>query len=182
MTTPELLAKAMRKCLAAIEGSGLKACAFGDFGAAGWGSKRAAAKVELLVSSTEAQRDTLLGAVRGEGLRQAPGGGPLNLVFPDAKLGGEAPVDLIEATTPFLKQVITRAQPGAVVGVQVRVATFEDLILQRAGSSEPGDIEIVIELLRGAAARIDGAYLKKEAEAAGTFAQLKSTWQKAKSQ
>ncbi len=169
---PEIMAKALRKCLAAVEGSGMKAAAIGDFGAAGWGSKRPATKVELLVSSTEAQRDTLLGAVRGEGLQAAPGGGPLNLRFPDAKLGGSALVDLVEATTPFLKQVLTRAQPGAVYGVQVRVATFEDLILARAGSTAPADVESVIELLRGAAARIDGAYLKKEAEAAGTFAQL----------
>lgn len=181
--TPEVLAKALRKTLAAIEGSGFKAVAVGECAHHSWGSKTAAQRIELLLSSGEAQRETILGAARGEGLQQAPGGGPLNLRYVDAKAGGAAgPVDLIEAATPFQKQVLTRAQPGSVFQVQVRVATCEDLIILRAGSTRPGDRDSVIELLRGTAGRIDGAYLKKEAEAAGVFDQLKSAWQQAKQQ
>ncbi|HEV3028831.1 MAG TPA: hypothetical protein VG457_14730 [Planctomycetota bacterium] len=179
---PEVLAKGLRKVLAAIEGSGFKAAAIGDTAHQSWGSKAAAQRVELLISSTEAQRETVLGAARGEGLQQAPGGGPLQLQFTDAKVGKTAPVTLLEAATPYLKQVLTRAQPGAVFQVQVRVATCEDLILLRAGSSAPGDRDSVIELLRGTAGRIDGAYLKKEAEANGVFDQLKAAWQQAKQQ
>src|SRR5436190_3711211 len=164
--SPEVLAKALRKILAAVEGSGFKAAAVGEIGHQAWGSKTAARRVELLISSTEPQRESVLGAARGEGLQQAPGGGPLQLRYADAKLGGTAPVDLIEAATPYQKQVLTRAQPSAVLQVQIRVATCEDLILLRAGSTQPGDRDSVIELLRGAAGRIDGAYLKKEAEAA----------------
>jgi hypothetical protein len=37
-----------------------------------------------------------------------------------------------------------------------------------------------VELLRANAGRIDPAYLKKEAEAAGTFNQLKLAWQEAR--
>jgi hypothetical protein len=179
---PEVLAKGLRKVLAAIEGSGFKAAAIGDTAHQSWGTKAAPQRVELLISSTEAQRETVLGAARGEGLQQAPGGGPLNLQFTDAKVGKTAPVTLLEAGTPYLKQVLTRAQPGAVFQVQVRVATCEDLILLRAGSSAPADRESVIELLRGTAGRIDGAYLKKEAEANGVFDQLKAAWQLAKQQ
>jgi hypothetical protein len=181
-TTPEVLAKAIRKVLAAIEGCGFKAATIGDSGHQAWGAKKPAEKVTLLISSGEAQRESLLGAARGEGLQQAPGGGPLNLRYNDSKSGASALVDLVEATTPFLKNVITRAQPGAIFNAQVRVATCEDLILLRAGSSAPGDRDSVIELLRGTAGRIDGAYLKKEAEAAGVFDQLKSAWQQAKAQ
>jgi hypothetical protein len=181
-TSPEAQAKALRKVLAAIEGSGFKAVAIGESGYQSWGSKTAAQKVELLISSNEAQRETVLGAARGEGLQQAPGGIPLNLRFNDAKTGGAANVDLVEANTPYLKQIMTRAQPGAVFNVQVKVATCEDLIILRAGSSVPGHPESVIELLRGTAGRIDGAYIKKEAEAAGVFTQLKTLWQQAKQQ
>jgi hypothetical protein len=179
---PEVLAKGLRKVLAAIEGSGFKAVAVGEIAHQSWGSKKAAERVELLISSAEAQRETVLGAARGEGLQQAPGGGPLQLQFTDAKVGKTAPVTLVEAATPYLKQVLTRAQPGAVFQVQVRVATCEDLILLRAGSASPADRESVIELLRGTAGRIDGAYLKKEAEANGVFGELKAAWQQAKQQ
>jgi hypothetical protein len=179
---PETLAKGLRKVLAAIEGSGFKAAAIGEIAHQSWGLKKAAERVELLISSTEPQRETVLGAARGEGLQQAPGGGPLNLQFTDAKAGKTAPVTLVEATTPYLKQVLTRAQPGAVFQVQVKVATCEDLIVLRSGSANPGDRETLIELLRGTAGRIDGAYLKKEAEANGVFDQLKAAWQLAKQQ
>lgn len=179
---PAVLAKAMRKVLAAIEGSGFKAAAIGDVAHQAWGSKQAPMKVELLMSSSEAQRETVLGAARGEGLQQAPGGGPLNLRFIDAKLNATGFVDLIEAATPFQKQILTRAQPGNVLQESARLATCEDLILLRAGSTAPGDRDKVIELLRLTAGRIDGAYLKKEAEAAGVFDQLKSAWQQAKQQ
>lgn len=180
--SPEVLAKALRKVLAAIEGSGFKAAAIGQIGAQAWGSKRPVTRVELLISSGEAQRETVLGAARGEGLQQAPGGGPLNLQFTDAKLGSTGPVDLIEAVTPFHKQILTRAQPGAALQVQVRAATGEDLILLRAGSTAPADREVVVDLLRLTAGRMDAAYLKKEAEAAGVFDNLKIAWQLAKQQ
>jgi hypothetical protein len=44
------------------------------------------------------------------------------------------------------------------------------------------DPAALTELLRHNAGRIDGAYLKKEAEAAGTFDRIKSAWQAAKAQ
>jgi hypothetical protein len=179
---PEVMAKGLRKVLAAIEGSGFKAIAIGEIAHQSWGSKKAAQKVELLISSAAAQRETVLGAARGEGLQQMTGNGPLHLKFTDAKSGATTAVSLVEADTPYLKQVLTRAQPGAVFQVQVRVATCEDLILLRAGSAVPADRESVIELLRGTAGRIDGAYLKKEAEANGVFDQLKAAWQQAKQQ
>lgn len=181
-TSPEVLAKALRKALAAIEGSGFRAAVVGDVAHAAWGSKRPPERVEILVSTGEAQRQTLLGAARGEGLQQAPVGGPLNLQYADAKLGGTARVDLVEAATPFQKQILTRAEPGVALQVQVRVATCEDLILLRAASPLPADRDSIVDLLRLTAGRIDGPYLKKEAEATGVFEQLKSAWQQAKQQ
>jgi hypothetical protein len=179
---PEVLTKALRKVLAAIEGTGFKAAAVGEMAHQAWGSKQPAQRIELLISAAAPQFEPVLSAARGEGLQAAPGGGPLNLQYTDAKLGGTAAVDLIEAATPYLKQVLTRAQPGDVLRVGMRLATCEDLILLRAGSTLPADVDRVVELLRGAAGRIDGAYLKKEAEAAGVFDQLKAAWQRAKQQ
>jgi hypothetical protein len=185
MTTspsPDVLSKALRKILAAIQGTGFKAAAIGDIAHQAWGSPRAAERIELLISSTESQLEAILSAARGEGLQAAPQGGPLHLQYTDAKAGGTTAVDLILAATPFLQQVLSRAQPGDVLQVKVRVATCEDLILLRAGSTQPADVDRIVELLRGSAGKIDGAYLKNEAQAAGVFDLLKAAWQQAKQQ
>ena len=167
--------KALRKITAAVEGMGHKAVAIGAIARQSWGSKREPEGVELLVSSGEAQRDAILGAARGEGLQQSPES-PLRLRYTDAKLGATVNVELVEAATPFQKQVIARAQRGNVIATQMPVATCEDLILMAT------DRAVIVELLRGNAGRIDGAYLKSEAEAAGVFDQVKSAWQEAKRQ
>src|SRR5258706_15693528 len=114
----EVVSKALRKVLAAIEGSGFKAVAIGAIAHQAWGSKKAPQGVDLLLSTGEAQREAILGAARGEGLQMVPGGGPLNLRFTDAKIGATATVDLVECATPFQKQVLTRAQPGVTLQVQ----------------------------------------------------------------
>ena len=179
--TPVLQA-ALRKISAAIEGLGHKSVAIGDMAHQVWGSKRPVGTVDLLVSSNESQRESLLGAARGEGLTNAPGGSPLGFRYTDRRLGGNVGVELQEASTPFLKQVITRAQRGIALQSQMMVATVEDLILLRAGSADPDHRASVVELLRWNAGRLDAAYVKKEAEAAGIFDKLKSAWQEAKQQ
>src|SRR6185436_2120239 len=75
----QLLSKALRKILAAIEGSGFKAIVIGDLAHQSWASQLPIRNIELLVSTNEAQRQTILGAARGEGLQLRPGGGPLSL-------------------------------------------------------------------------------------------------------
>jgi hypothetical protein len=178
----QVLQKALNKILAAVEGMGHKAVAIGAIAHRAWGSKREPQGLELLISSGEAQRESILGAARGEGLQHPPGEGPLRLSYTDAKLGGTATIDLTEAATPFQKQVFSRAQRGPILQSQMLVATCDDLILLRAGSALPADRDSIIELLRMNAGRIDAPYLKKEAEAAGVFDKLKSAWQEAKQQ
>jgi hypothetical protein len=173
----EVVSKALRKIVAAVEGVGHKAIAIGAIASQAWGSSKAAGGVELLISSGEGQREAVLGAARGEGLRQRAGGTPLNLEYTDAKLGGTAPVDLVEAATSLHRQIIARAQRAPVLGMSMLLATCDDLILLRAAA---GDHASLVELLRAHAARIDAAYLKREAETAGTFATLKAAWQEAR--
>jgi hypothetical protein len=177
---PEVVLKALRKIVAGLQGVGHPPVVIGDLAHQAWGVKREPRGVELLIPSGEAQRATILSAARGEGLQQEPGPAPLRLKYTDAKLGGSAIVDLVEAATPFQKRVIGRAQPGPVLQMHLPVATCEDLILFRVATDVPADREIVVELLRANAARIDAPYLKREAEGAGTFDRLKGAWQEAK--
>ncbi|HZE98400.1 MAG TPA: hypothetical protein VE981_15315 [Planctomycetota bacterium] len=178
--SPDVVQKALRKALAAIEGSGFKGVAFGGVARVAWGSKLPIAVAELLLTSGEAQRETIRGAVRGEGLQQIQDAGPLSFRYTDAKLGGSTPVELLESSTPLHKQILSRVQPGAYHQLSMSVPTCEDTILLLAASPVPADREGVIELLRGHAGRIDAAYIKQQGEANGIFDKVKSAWQEAK--
>jgi len=178
--TSDVLLKTLRKITAALQGVGHKPVAIGDLAQRAWRSKREARGVQLLVATGEAHRGAILSAARGEGIQQEPGPGPLSLKFTDAKSGGSAGIDLLEASTPFHNQVIGRAQQGDVLQVYMPLATVDDVILLGVASPHPEERGVVVELLRANAGRIDAGYLKKEAEAAGTFDKLKSAWQEAR--
>lgn len=180
--SPEVLLRALRKTTMAIEGLGLKAVAIGAIGRRAWGAKTEPQAVELLLPTTEAQREQILSAARGEGLQQTPGGSPLSMRYTDTRLGGSAAVELVEAAGPLHKKLIERAQQGAVLQSPMLLASVEDLILLGCSSELPAERAGVIELLRSNAARLDAAYVKKEAEANGIFDRLKSAWQEAKAQ
>jgi hypothetical protein len=171
--SPEVLIKALRKVTSAAGGLGFKAVAIGAMAQQAWGAKREVPGVEVLMASGPEQRESLLSALRGEGLQQSPEN-PLHLRYTDAKLGATVSVDITEASTPAHTRIIGRAQRDNVLSVQMLVATCEDLILLGA------DRAVLVDLLRHNAARIDGAYLKREAEAAGVFGEVKLAWQQAK--
>ena len=172
MSNTAALTKALRKISAAAGGLGYKAVAIGAIAHQAWGSKSEPPGIEVLMSSGPSQRETLLSAARGEGLQSTPDQ-PLRLRYSDATLG-TVTVDLVEASTPLHAKVITRAQHSNILSTQMLVATCEDLIL--LGAPRP----VLVELLRHNAGRIDGAYLKKEAEAAGVFGEVKLAWQEAR--
>lgn len=167
------MSKALRKLAAAAGGLGLKAVAIGPIAHQVWGVKREVSGLDVLVSAGPEQRESLLSAARGEGLQQSPDG-PLSLRYTDAKLGGTVTVNITEASTPFHARVIDRAERADILSVQMLLATCEDLILLGA------DRAVLVELLRHNAGRIDGAYLKREAESAGVFGEVKLAWQQAK--
>jgi hypothetical protein len=171
--TTEVMTKALRKITAAAGGLGFKAVAIGAAAHQAWGAKREIPGLDVLVSSGPDKRESLLSAARGEGLQQSPDS-PLRMQYTDAKLAATVTVAITEASTPFHAQVLTRAQRGDVLSVGMLVATCEDLILLGA------DRAVLVDLLRHNAGRIDGAYLKKEAEAAGVFNEVKLAWQEAK--
>jgi hypothetical protein len=176
----EVVLKTFRKIVAALQGVGHPPVVIGDLAHQAWGSKREPAGVRLLVPSGPQNRDAILGAARGEGLQQKQGPEPLQFTHTDAKSGTTAEVLLVEAATRFQRQVIARAQRAPVLDVMLPLASCDDVILLGIASELPADRDGVIELLKANAGRIDAAYLKREAEAAGTFDRLKSAWQEAR--
>lgn len=167
------MAQALRKLVAAVEGVGHKIVAIGAIARFVRGCQGKVSSLEVLVSSGPDQREAVFSAARGEGLQQSKDS-PLRLQFTDAKAGVTATVDLVEASTPLHARVIDRSERNDVLSNDMQVATAEDLILLGA---EPSDM---VQILRRNAARIDGPYLKAEAEAAGILDQVKQAWQEAR--
>lgn len=146
--TDEVVALALEKPLAAIRACGFKAAGIGAIAHLAWGSRKTAKRIELLLSSTPSQRGAILMALRAEGLEQVPDGRPLQHRYVDEERGAAAPVNLSEASTPPLKQLLARSQTGLVDDLERLVASSEDLIFQCIGSDLPEDVEYAVELLR----------------------------------
>lgn len=176
----EALRRALAKITAALLGVGRKPVVIGALAHQAWGAKPEPKNIELLVPPGEEHREAIRSAARGEGFQEALNPGTLRFRFTDAKFSATTEADVVEAATPFLKQVHGRAQPGVILDMQLPLATCEDLILLRAGSDHPADRASVVELLRCTAGRMDAQYLKQEAEKAGAFDKLKVAWLEAK--
>ncbi|MBI2933459.1 MAG: hypothetical protein HYY16_17580 [Planctomycetes bacterium] len=184
----DTMIKALRRMLAALKGMGYEPALIGTLAHRAWDCPSELGAVELLTPFGEAQRDAVLSAARGEGFKQspdsvmpaAPGSFTSRVSYTDAKPAATVNLELREAATPYLKQVLNRAQRRWVFDVELAVATCEDLILMRAGSADSADCEDVIGLLRANAGRIDAQYMKREAEATGVFEGLKRAWLEAK--
>ena len=175
INSTEAMGKALKNILMAIEGVRHRAVAIGAVAGRAWGATRDAESIKLLVSSREEQRNILFSAARGEGFQHSPDL-PLRLTYTDAKLGETVSIDLMEPSTDFHSQIISRATMGRVLGVQMPLATCEDLIILEADSHA-----VIVELLRAQSSKLDAEYLKREADAAGVFDKIKTAWQEARS-
>lgn len=162
--------QALRKIVAAVEGSGFKYAVVGHVGCLAHGSKQPARFIELIVAFEGPQRESVLSAARGEGLQPAADDEPLHLQFDGI------PVHLRQANSPYHKQVISRAQPAQALQVRVRIAAVEDLMILIAA----GDHARTVDLLRANSSTLDAGYLKKEAAAAGVFDWIRAAWGEAK--
>lgn len=169
------VAEALTKLVAALKKVRVQAVAIGDGAARASGCARDVQGLELLSGTNEKQRLTILAAAKSEGLTalDAPAG--------TSRFQHKAvPLRMIEASTPYLRQVLSRALPGVVAGVRSLVATPEDLVLLRAGSDAPADRERVIELFKTHGGKLDAEYLRIQAEAAKIFDNVKALWRESR--
>lgn len=180
-----LAGEAVRKMLMALQGLKRNPAALGSVAHRAWGVEGDVDVIRFLVAPGAEHRTSILGAARGEGFRHEAepvttegGVSTLHLTFANPKHGPEpAAVEIIEASSPGLAQVLGRLQERGVFGGPVPVASVEDLVLLAAAAS---DTRALVGLLRANAARMDAAYVKKEAETAGLFDRVKAAWAEAK--
>jgi hypothetical protein len=155
----------------------------GSLAAAYYGAPRATQDVDLVI---ESQPDSLNQFV--EGLRAAGlyveleaaleawrTGGQFNAVDPST--GWKADL-IIRKARPFSKSEFDRRQHRELLGIDVALATLEDLIIAKLEWSESGDSELqrrdIRQLLQMAGASLDQGYLEHWIESLN----LRTAWER----
>lgn len=142
----------------------------GSLAAAFYGTPRATQDIDLVIESQPDKLQRLVDNLRAAGLyadieaaREAlRTGGQFNAIDPST--GWK--VDLIfRRARPFSKAEFERRQQHDLFGVEVALATLEDLIIAKLEWSELGDSELqrrdIRELLELAGDSLDEAYLRR---------------------
>lgn len=78
---------------------------------------------------------------------------------------GGLPVEIVAATGPFEKQVLSRATTRRLLGVHLKFATPEDVVILKAVRASPLDIEDIRGICAGR--KLDRNYLFRESKKVG---------------
>jgi len=89
------------------------------------------------------------------------------LILPLRHRATRTALDLALGMTGFEKQVIARAEPVALGGVTVPVATAEDLILMKLLAGRPRDAEDTARIVARQGSRLDWSYLFEQGAGLG---------------
>lgn len=162
---------------AALEQAGVRHVLIGGAAMPAWGRSRATADADFLLNlefgTEQGQQQTaaIVEAFRKAGFahmvnadrRRIDDKWILHFWFPVRDRGFSIRVDLILVSGPEGKQVLERAVLRQIDGVQVSVASCEDLILLKLAAGRPIDVADAVELLAIHAGRLDMEYLRRQA-------------------
>ena len=174
MTDPlvDLVARTARM----LDAEGFSYALIGALARNAWARPRATTDADFAVSVGADQVDRLRAALAALGLlvrKELPdrAGGPVPELL--LLVDGRDPtlrLDLLVAHTPFEASVLARRVRTTVAGVELFVATAEDLLVYKLVAGRPRDLADVEEVARTRAdlgAEVDWAYVERWADAFG---------------
>ena len=142
----------------------------GSLAAAFYGAPRATQDVDVVFESQPERLRQFASALRAAGMHVDPdtavealeSGGQFNVV--DPATGWKADL-IVRKARPFSEAEFSRRQNREVFGVEIAIATLEDLLIAKLEWSELGDSELqrrdIRQLLDIAGGSIDRAYLER---------------------
>jgi hypothetical protein len=142
----------------------------GSLAAAFYGTPRATQDIDLVIDPSRAQLDRLVELLAASGLYVSSEaaveaferGGQFNAI--DAETGWKADL-IVRKEREFSKGEFERRQPSELFGVELTLATVEDLIIAKLEWSELGDSELqrrdILQLLDATGSSLDKAYLER---------------------
>lgn len=126
-----------------------------------WGVPRTTQDVDVTAAIPDSRLDEVIAGF-GEALDVLPEDPRAFLsetqVLPLSTRGGVR-VDLIRAGLPYEEEAIRRAVVRSVGGLEMRVATAEDLVIHKLASKRPRDLEDAVGVLRRQRGKLDRSYL-----------------------
>lgn len=152
----------------------------GSLAAAYHGAARATQDIDLVVELGAAEVEGLVGVLTDAGFYVSPeaaleavrSGGQFNAIDPE---GGWKADLIVRKDRAFSHQEFSRRSRGRLLGVEVWIATVEDLILAKLEWSHMGDSELqrrdVLLLAEKGWASLDRAYLERWVDALGLQAE-----------
>lgn len=126
-----------------LDGLGLRYALVGALAAVCYGSTRATRDVDLSVSLPAGDRQELLAALRRKGFSRVQRRGS---VIQAAHPTGYR-LDLLLAESEFERSLVENARPRKDLGVDVRVAGLEDVVVFKLIGGRPRDLRDVEELV-----------------------------------
>jgi len=150
-----------------------------------WAPPRATTDVDVAIAADSRVLEAVLRALRGLGYepvrihRADPEDDLADLVVCRAAAGTPRQVDLLVAKTPFEAEVLRRARPVEIAGVEIAVATPEDLIVYKSIADRPRDredIEVIRRTQTRAGRALDRAYIERWARFWGISDRVAALW------
>jgi len=168
--------------LAALRKLGFSPVLVGGLGIQAWGRIRQTKDVDLLIPSGAPDREKCFLAAEAEGLLRDPvrpvltvsGTTILRLAYTDPRFGMTVQVDLLEADSGFLADVVRRSGSARLFGEEVRLPRCEDLIVMKLLAGRPVDRADAADLLRINATGLDRGLLEKTASDLGMAEELRA--------
>lgn len=181
MTISSLILRALKKIVGALEKENIDYCLFGGLAMQVYKRIRATRDVDLMVSFAQNRTLELIKWVEKEGfvfdkkrgMIKINGFELLRFIYTDADTSFEIFIDLVTVTTEFQKQIIDRKIKSDFLGIDVNVASLEDLILLKVLADRPIDFVDATGLYEENKANIDKNYLKNWARKLGVLKKLK---------
>jgi hypothetical protein len=155
----------------------------GSLAAAFYGTPRATQDIDLVIDPSRPQLDRLVELLGASGLYVSSEaaveafehGGQFNAI--DVETGWKADL-IVRKAREFSKREFERRQTSQLFGVELALATVEDLIIAKLEWSELGDSELqrrdILQLLDATGSSLDQAYLEKWVRSLG----LEGAWAK----
>jgi hypothetical protein len=153
----------------------------GSLAAAFYGTPRATQDIDLVIDPNRPHLARLVELLGASGLSSEAAveafenGGQFNAI--DVETGWKADL-IVRKAREFSKREFERRQPSQLFGIELALATVEDLIIAKLEWSEFGDSELqrrdILQLLDATGSSLDQAYLEKWVRSLG----LEEAWAK----
>lgn len=163
-----VILRALRKIVSVLERENIEYCLFGGLAMQLYKRIRATRDIDLMISIEQIKIVDLVSRIEKEGFSfdkkrgvvKLSGFKLLRFIYTDAETTFEIFIDLVTTTTEFQKKILERKIKTDFLGIDVNIASLEDLILLKLLANRPIDTVDAQTLLEENIKDIDKNYLK----------------------